>query len=88
MLKLKVSVIIPTYNRASYLVEAIESALSQTYKDFEIIIVDDGSTDNTREVVERYIKSQVASHRLQDKIKYFYQNNSGPAAARNTGIKE
>lgn len=76
----KLSIIIPTYNRAQYLREAIDSVLSQTYRDFEIIVVDDGSTDNTKEVAKKW--------ELLDKVKYFYQENKGPAAARNRGIKE
>ena len=72
-----VSVIVPTYNCATYLPDAIDSVLAQTFKDFEIIIVDDGSTDNTREVVKKY--------GLQ--IKYIYQENKGPSAARNLGIQ-
>ena len=75
---MKVSVIIPTYNCAQYITEAVESVLNQTYKDFEIIVVDDGSTDNTKEVIKPYL----------NKIKYIYQQNSGPSAARNRGIKE
>ena len=74
----KISIIIPTYNYAQYICEAIESVLNQTYKDFEIIVVDDGSTDNTKEVIKPYL----------NKIKYIYQQNSGPSAARNRGIKE
>ena len=74
----KISIIIPTYNSAQYICEAIESVLNQTYKDFEIIVVDDGSTDNTKEVIKPYL----------NKIKYIYQQNSGPSAARNRGIKE
>jgi len=75
----KVSVIIPTYNRAKLLKRAIQSVLNQTYQDYEIIIVDDGSTDNTQDLVNnindrrlRYIRHDV---------------NRGEAAARNTGIK-
>lgn len=75
----KVSVIIPTYNRASYVREAIDSVLNQTYKDIEIILVDDGSTDGTREVVQPYIDKR--------KIQYFYQENLGPSATRNAGLK-
>jgi len=80
MLKqLKVSVIIPTYNRANLLPRAINSVLNQTFRDFEIVVVDDGSTDNTREILEPFIKS--------NQIRYFYQKNKGPSAARNLGIK-
>jgi len=78
----KVTVIIPTYNCARYLPEAIDSVLNQTYKDFEIIVVDDGSKDNTQEIVSQYIE------KYPNKIIYFYQNNQGPAEARNKGIKE
>ncbi len=72
-----VSVIIPTYNRSNYLPEAIESVLNQTYRNFEIIVVDDGSTDCTRDVVKRY----------EEKVRYVYQKNSGLPSALNTGIK-
>lgn len=72
-----VSVIIPTYNRAKFITQSIDSVLSQTYKNFEIIVVDDGSTDNTKETLIPY----------RDKIRYIYQRNHGASAARNTGIK-
>jgi len=72
-----VSVIIPTYNRSRYVTQAIDSVLSQTYKDYEIIVVDDGSTDNTKDVLQPYM----------DRIRYIYQENSGVSAARNTGIR-
>lgn len=75
---LKVSVIIPTYNCGAYITYAIDSALRQTYKDFEIIVVDDGSTDNTKELLKPYIESS--------KIRYIYQENNGSASARNAGI--
>lgn len=76
----KISAIIPTYNRVSYLPDAINSILSQDYNDFEIIVVDDGSTDNTRGLVEQFVKIN------PDKIKYLYQDNKGPGEARNNGI--
>lgn len=72
-----VSVVIPTYNRASFVSEAIESVLDQTFSDYDIIVVDDGSTDNTHEILEQY----------RDKIQYIYQENEGVSTARNTGIK-
>ncbi len=75
----KISIIIPTYNCAAYIPEAVDSVLKQSYQDFEIIIVDDGSTDNTSQVLERY--GSKAS------IKYIYQENKGPGAARNAGMK-
>jgi len=77
----KVSVIIPTYNCARYLPEAIESVLEQSYQDFEVVIVDDGPTDNTREIVSEYVK------KFSGKIKYFFQANSGAVVARNAAIK-
>lgn len=74
----KVSVVIPTYNRADYLQEAIDSVLAQAYTDYEIIVLDDGSTDNTKEALAHY----------KDKIKYFYQENRGPTAAKNSGMQK
>ena len=72
----KVSVIIPAYNNGKYIEQAIESVFKQTFPDYEVIVVDDGSTDDTRSKLENY--------RL--KIRYIYQENQGSAAARNTGI--
>jgi len=73
-----VSVIIPTYNRRDYLQEAIDSVLAQTFTNFEIIVVDDGSTDGTGEALEQ---------RYGDRIRYEWQENQGESAARNRGIK-
>lgn len=70
-----VSVIIPCYNHGRYLAEAIQSVLNQTYKSIEIIVVDDGSADNTKPVAESFLN-----------VKYVYQENQGLSAARNTGI--
>ncbi len=75
--KPNVSVIIPTYNRAEYVTKAIESVLVQTYFDHEIIVIDDGSTDSTKHILEPYL----------DKIVYISQANAGPSAARNKGIE-
>ncbi len=78
----KVSVIIPTYNRADLLPRAIESVLNQTFKDFELIIVDDGSTDNTKEIVEQYQKKD-------ERIKYLWEENfGGPAKPYNLALKQ
>jgi len=74
-----VSVIIPTYNREKYIKKALDSVFFQSFKDFEIIVVDDGSTDNTKSVLEPYIKER--------KIKYIYQQNLKVSKARNNGIK-
>jgi glycosyltransferase involved in cell wall biosynthesis len=76
----KVSIIIPTYNRADLLPRAVQSVINQTYKDWELLIVDDGSADNTKEVVEKFAKKD-------PRIKYFYEENKGQGAARNLGIK-
>ena len=75
-----VSVIIPAHNSSEYIRDCVESVLQQTYKSLEIIVVDDGSTDHTRAVLEPYI--------LQKKIQYIYQVNKGPGAARNTAIEK
>lgn len=72
-----VSVIMPVYNGEAYLAEAIESIHLQNYRPLEIILVDDGSTDNTAKLVSG----------LQGNIRYFYQPNSGPPAARNRGLR-
>lgn len=76
----QVSVIIPTYNRADCVTRSIDSALSQTYKDYEIIVVDDGSTDNTKQILQSYVDKGL--------IRYIYQDNAGCAAARNAGISD
>lgn len=72
-----VSVVIPCYNHARFLGEAIESVLAQTYPNLEIIVVDDGSTDHTAEVAAGYPDAR-----------YVHQNNQGLAAARNTGLRQ
>jgi glycosyltransferase involved in cell wall biosynthesis len=74
----RVSVIIPTYNYSRFLGEAVRSVLKQTFSDFELIVVDDGSTDNTKEVVDSFV---------DPRIRYIYQENRGVSAAQNTGIK-
>ena len=74
---LKVSVVIPAYNSGKYLDRALRSVLAQTRTVDEIIVVDDGSTDNTHDVVREY----------DDQVRYIYQDNVGASAARNTGIR-
>ena len=71
------SIILPTYNRANLLPKAIESLINQDYKDWELIVVDDGSLDNTKEVVEAFD---------EPRIQYVYQENAERSAARNNGI--
>lgn len=71
------SVIIPTYNRAPLILKTIDTVLNQSYEDFELLIIDDGSTDNTEEII---------GQRHSKKIKYFKINNSERAAARNFGV--
>jgi len=75
--KYKVSICIPTYNRKEYLKETINSILAQTYKDYEIVVVDDGSTDGTEEMLKE----------LDIPVTYYWQQNSGDAAARNKLIE-
>jgi glycosyltransferase involved in cell wall biosynthesis len=73
-----VSIVIPTYNRADLISESIESALGQTYPNIEVIVIDDGSTDNTREVVKKY----------GDRIRYYEKKNGGIGSGLNFGIKK
>jgi glycosyltransferase involved in cell wall biosynthesis len=74
----KVAVVIPTYNYGQYIAEAIDSILHQTLAPVEVVVVDDGSTDNTAEIVVHF----------GDRIKYIRQDNAGVSAARNRGVKE
>lgn len=71
-----VSVIIPVYNGERYLGEALESAFAQTYQTFEVIVIDDGSTDHSAEI----------AHGYGDRIQYYFQENGGIGAARNCGV--
>ncbi|NPA55135.1 MAG: glycosyltransferase family 2 protein [Epsilonproteobacteria bacterium] len=77
---MKISVLIDNYNYAKFLPECIDSVLSQTYQDFEIIIVDDGSRDNSKEIIEEYAKKD-------DRIKPIFKENGGQASAFNEGFK-
>jgi len=70
-----VSIIIPTYNHANYLLKAIESVFNQSFRNFEVIVLDDGSTDHTKEVIKEF-----------SEVTYIYQKNEGLSAARNNAI--
>jgi len=74
-----ISIITPAYNRGKFIGDAIESVIHQNYPFFEHIIVDDGSTDNTRELVRQYQKRE-------PRIFYYYQENQGQSAARNNAL--
>ncbi len=75
----KVSVIIPTYNRESVVCDAIDSVLSQTLEDLEVIVIDDGSIDATKSVIDA----------LDDpRVSYYFKSNGGPASARNLGLSK
>ncbi|MBP3707033.1 MAG: glycosyltransferase family 2 protein [Clostridia bacterium] len=76
-----VSIIIPAYNAEKYLQRCLESVVNQTYKNIEIIIVNDGSTDNTESIIIRYQKKYKS-------IKYFKKENNGVSDARNYGIAQ
>ena len=75
------SVIIPTYNRGHFIVEAVDSVLAQNYSSFEAIIVDDGSTDNTRDIIEN-------KYARDTRVRYFQKKNEERGAARNYGLKK
>ena len=74
-----ISIITPTYNREAFLPVAIESVLAQSYKEFELIIVDDGSTDNSRELINAYVDKD-------PRVKYLYQENQRQSVARNYAL--
>jgi len=74
----KVSIVTPTYNRARFIREAVESVLAQTMPNWELLIVDDGSTDDTREVLASYL--------ADERIQYIYQPNQGQSVARNAAL--
>ena len=76
----KVSVIVPAYNSEKYIEQALDSVQRQTYSNWECIIVDDGSTDNTAEIVKGFCMRD-------SRFKYYLQQNNGPAAARNTAVR-
>ncbi|SRR5690554_6500503 len=75
-----VSIVIPTFNRADFIKEALDSVFAQTYPNFEVLVVDDGSTDDTRKVLDAYSQDP--------RLRYFYQENQGQSVARNYGISE
>lgn len=74
-----ISIIVPVYNAQDYLDKCLVSIINQTYKNIEIIIIDDGSTDNSKEIIRKYRNND-------NRIFYYYQENSGAGIARNTGI--
>ena len=76
-----VSIVIPCFNSEKTIIRALLSVVKQTYKHYEIIIVDDGSTDNTKELVQEFFKDK------KTKYQYIYQKNSGPSCARNNGVQ-
>lgn len=78
--KVKISIIIPVYNVEKYISRCLDALINQTLNDIEIICVNDGSTDNSLEILENYAKKD-------DRIKVLSQKNSGPAVARNLGLK-
>jgi teichuronic acid biosynthesis glycosyltransferase TuaG len=80
MIDPQVSVIMPAYNAQRYIGESIESVIGQTWQNWELIIVDDGSHDRTANIVQQYQSND-------NRIKYFYQENSGQGKAKNTGIR-
>ena len=80
----KLSVIIPLYNKAPYVIKALESVFAQTFKDWELIVVDDGSSDDSATICEKFIKE--ASQTIHNTLYIIHQTNSGVSAARNNGF--
>lgn len=75
----KVSIIMPVYNKAAFLKQTLDAIVSQKYSDWELIIVNDGSTDESEAIIKQYIKKEF-------RISYISQYNKGVSAARNTGL--
>ena len=80
-----ISVVIPTFNRARQVQAALRSVLAQTYPEFEVIVVDDGSTDGTGQALQTFISQESVNGR---RVRYFFQPNQGQSAARNMGIEK
>ena len=81
MKRIKVSIIVPIYNVENYLDKCLDSLVKQTLENIEIILINDGSTDNSEKIISKYMKS------YGDKIVLINQKNGGQASARNAGIK-
>ena len=78
---MKFSVIVPVYNRENMIASVIDSVVSQSYSSWELLLIDDGSTDSTAEVCKRYAAQD-------ERVRYFYKDNGGVSSARNFGIRE
>ena len=78
MKNIAVSIIVPIYNKEPYLKECLDTIVKQTLKEIEIILVDDGSVDKSKEICEEYL--------YDSRVSYYYQENEGLASARQTGI--
>ena len=78
--RIDISIIIPTYNRGNFILNAVNSVINQSFSNWELLIIDDGSSDNTRDIISPYLKDL--------RIKYFRQLNSGAPRARNYGLQE
>ena len=78
-----VSIVIPTYNREDFILKTIKNVLNQTYPHIEVIVIDDGSTDNTKILIEEFIKQNNI-----DNVRYYWKENGGVSSARNMGIDE
>ena len=75
----KITFIIPAYNAERYIPECLDSIIKNRCDDIEVLVIDDGSTDNSKDVIKEYV-------RKDNRIQYIYQNNSGVSAARNMGL--
>lgn len=78
----KISVVVPVYNSEKYIKKCVESLLNQTYNDLEVILVDDGSTDKSEEILNSYIES------YRDKVKFYKKEHSGLSDTRNYGVEK